>query len=341
MGGRLVCDVANKYTCETDGRLRSAFAGRSLKGTALSSTGHRSISWKRKAALQRWLSRCPFGFHANYLLQRYVQRSLPVQDSQLRKFAMLAAAHIEALSNYSQKEMERAVWLEIGAGTDLAVPILLYANGADRQLTLDIKALARHFLVNAAIAGVRGLDLSLRRPPAKTIAPSEDLRVALRHDYGINYLAPLDARRTGLPANSIDLIHSTNTLEHIPAGDLRLILNECHRLLALGGLLSLHIDYRDHYSYADRGISVYNFLQYSDATWSRFNCSLQYQNRLRHPDYLKLAELCGFHVVSDRPVLPSDADMKIFAALKIDQRFSAYDSQSASIQGSHMIMTRK
>jgi hypothetical protein len=164
---------------------------------------------------------------------------------------------------------------------------------------------------------------------------------ALRERYGIDYLAPRDARRTGLPAQSIDLIHSTNTMEHIPPADLRLILGECRRLLAPAGLVSLYIDYRDHYSYADRGISVYNFLQYSDAAWSRFNSSLQYQNRLRHPDYLELAGQCGFRILSERRVAPSDTDRRLLRRLELDARFRRYDCEDLAVQGAHLVMAAK
>jgi SAM-dependent methyltransferase len=300
-----------------------------------------SIHWKSKALLQRWLSRSPLGFHANYLLQRYVQRSLPLDSAEMRKMALLEAAHLQALLSYSQKQPREAVLLEIGAGADLALPILLYASGIDHQITIDIRALARRYLVNAVIDTVHTLDLPLQRRPAARIGASEDLRGVLRHRFGIDYLAPCDARHTGLTANSIDFIHSTNTLEHIPPADLPLILKECRRLLAPAGVLSLNIDYRDHYSYADRRISPYNFLQYSDAAWSRFNSALQYQNRLRHSDYLDLAAACGFRILSDRPELPSQSDLELLREIEIDVRFRAYYSQTIAIQGAHLVMTPK
>ena len=130
-------------------------------------------------------------------------------------------------------------------------------------------------------------------------------------------------------------------MEHIPRADLSLILQECRRLLAPGGLVSLHIDYRDHYSYADRSISVYNFLQYSERAWSRFNSSLHYQNRLRHPDYLELADSCGFGILSERPMGPSDSDLRSLEALEIDQHFHAYDSHSLAIQAAHLVLAPK
>ena len=63
--------------------------------------------------------------------------------------------------------------------------------------------------------------------------------------------------------------------------------------------MSCVIDYLDHYSYFDKKISAYNYLQYSDATWALFNPALHYQNRLRHRDYLDLFYAAGFEVVEE------------------------------------------
>jgi hypothetical protein len=65
-------------------------------------------------------------------------------------------------------------------------------------------------------------------------------------------------------------------------------MRECHRLCHSGSVLSLKIDYSDHYANADLTISKYNFLRYSAAEWRKYNPSLHYQNRLRHCDYRKI-----------------------------------------------------
>src|SRR5262249_18170743 len=124
---------------------------------------------------------------------------------------------------------------------------------------------------------------------------------------------------------SVDYITSTNTLEHIPPNEIAAILRECHRLLPPEGLMSFRVDYQDHYSYFDRGISAYNFLQYSEHTWKWCSPSLHYQNRLRHCDYLRLYEEAGFEVVEERCNRGSDADLDTIRALRLDARFRDYD----------------
>ncbi|HEV3112920.1 MAG TPA: class I SAM-dependent methyltransferase [Candidatus Binataceae bacterium] len=302
------------------------------------SPGGGSMNWKTKAIVQRCLSRCPFGVQANYLLQRYVSRSLPIDHHTIKQMADIAAMHLEALSEHSLTAPRDARCLEIGAGTDLTLPLLFYAHGVNHHTTLDIAPLARRFLVNSSIVSLRSIDLPLARRPDSPIEPTTLLKAGLRERYGITYMAPCDARRTLLPAGSFDLITSTDTLEHIPAVDIPLILKECRRLLAPAGLLSLYVDHRDHYSYADSGISVYNFLRYSDAAWSRFNSSLQYQNRQRHPDYLEAADSCGFRIVKERRFGPSAADLCCLTQLELDPKFHKYALDDLGVQNSHIVL---
>ena len=118
-----------------------------------------------------------------------------------------------------------------------------------------------------------------------------DLVSSLRKLYGIEYRAPCDARATGLAADSVDCVTSTSTLEHIDPSDIGGILRECHRILRADGIMSMAVDYTDHYA-----ISQYNFLRYSDRAWKMFNPQLHFQNRQRHADYVRLFEASGFEL---------------------------------------------
>src|SRR5262245_53564554 len=95
--------------------------------------GKRAINWKAKAILQRCLSRCPLGFQVNYLMQRYLLKSLPLDEVGIREIARIANAHLEVLANYCPKARKEALFLEVGSGADLTLPLLLYAQGVERQ----------------------------------------------------------------------------------------------------------------------------------------------------------------------------------------------------------------
>jgi SAM-dependent methyltransferase len=159
----------------------------------------------------------------------------------------------------------------------------------------------------------------LRAPAA--IGSAEELESRL----GIRYVAPRDARATGFDAASIDLVTSTNTLEHIPAADIPPILAECRRLLRTDGLLSSRIDLADHYSYFDRGLSPWNFLHYDDARWRWLNSDLLYQNRLRRPDYLGAFAEAGLEVVEEVASRPDQAGRAALARIEVAERFRAYE----------------
>ena len=117
---------------------------------------------------------------------------------------------------------------------------------------------------------------------------------------GIQYSAPADARQTGLPANSVDLVYSNSVFEHVPKQAIFEILQESQRILKPGGLALHNIGCNDHYAFFDPSISFVNFLRFSENEWRPWNNSLQYQNRLRVPQFLEMAEEAGLKVIYKR-----------------------------------------
>jgi len=153
----------------------------------------------------------------------------------------------------------------------------------------------------------------------------------LEERYGIRYLAPCDARDTGLPEGSVDFVSSTDTCEHIPGDDLASIFRESYRLLRPGGAFSCRIDLQDHYAYFDPSLSRYNFLRFSDRTWSVFNSPLHHQNRLRSPDYLQLVRDADFELVVERPSGPSNKGRLELRSLPLAERFRAYSEDDLGV----------
>lgn len=283
--------------------------------------------WLAKAALQKGMSALPASERVNYLFQRHVSRSLPASEAALRRKFDRAAAHLRAYEEHGPgKPLSEAVLYEFGAGWDLAVPLSYWALGVERQLLVDIHANLRLELVNSALERLRTL------APELGAAAGRELRVPdrmsstaeLEPRFGIAYVAPRDARATGFDAKSVDLVTSTNTLEHIPARDIPPILRECRRLLRPDGVFSSRIDLADHYSYFDRGLSPWNFLRYDDARWRWLNSDLLYQNRLRRPDYLGAFAEAGLGIVDEVASRPDDAGLAELARLELADRFRGY-----------------
>jgi SAM-dependent methyltransferase len=205
------------------------------------------------------------------------------------------------------------VFYEFGAGWDLAIPLSYAGLGVGRQVLVDIRPSARVELVNETI-------VLLERKLGPLGGPVSSL-AELEERFGITYLAPRDARATGLESESIDFVTSTDVCEHIPEDDLAQIFRECRRLLRPGGAISCRIDLQDHYAYFDRGLSRYHFLRFSDRAWRLVNSSLHFQNRLREPDYRRLVEGARLEIVSWRPSGPSPEGLAELEAMELAPRF--------------------
>jgi SAM-dependent methyltransferase len=279
------------------------------------------MRWLAKAALQRGLGFLPRGESLNYLFQKHVAHSLPAEESVFRRKFARAEQHIAAYEEHGPgRPLADAVFYEFGVGWDLAIPLSFAALGVGRQVLVDIRPSARVELVNHSLAQLDQLG-----EPVASLAE-------LEARFGIEYLAPCDARVTGLPAGSVDFVSSTDVCEHVPADDLAAIFRECHRLLRPRGAFSCRIDLQDHYSYFDPSLSRYNFLRFSDDTWRLVNSPLHFQNRLRAPDYLRLVRDAGFEVVVERPSGPDQDGLRQLEALPLNERFrNGYTPQELGV----------
>jgi SAM-dependent methyltransferase len=303
-----------------------------------------AVNWKYKALLQGCFSTIPLGEPLNYFFQKHVTKTLPMPDAKFANMVSVARTHLDFLRQYWPRPLSQATFYEFGAGWDMAVPLTFYALGVDRQILVDIRRLLRIELVNDTVAKYQRLTFDeeiARKPGFYVNGGQRDPSAVLREQYGIEYKAPCDARQTGLPTASIDCITSTDTLEHIPPPSLRAILKECHRLLRDDGVMSFQIDYQDHYSYFDKNISVYNFLQYSDRAWRLFSPPLQYQNRLRHRDYLSLLDQAGFEILEERRQDGSKSDCRIIERLPVNQRFKNYSGSELAVRKALLVARKR
>lgn len=237
------------------------------------------MDFRIKCAMQHAFSVLPGGRQMNYLMQRYVSRSFPISEARLAEYRRLADKHLRHAGHRV---------FEFGAGSTLAMA-LLFAKAGREVTATDIAENARRELVED-VADRIGIPAS-----------------------SVDYLV-CDTSNTGLPAGSFDLITSTSVLEHVPAEDIPAILAECRRLLSPQGECSFCVDYTDHWAHFDGRISRLNFLRYDARTWALYNPPLQYQNRLRHSDYIGLFENAGFRITDieiedvDAPTFPVARD---------------------------------
>lgn len=316
-------------------RLGSAGQGPRIRiGTAYVRSGSLArdnppMRWQAKAAIQGAISVGPRTSSLNYLLQRHLTRNLPRPIEGFRQHAAEAAVHVDTLSRWSSQPLAEARAYEFGAGWDLVGPLMTYCLGIDSQTLVDIRPNVRLELINHTLGRIRddreyledALGRELRMPGDTPLRSLDQLEPR----FGIRYLAPCDARASGLPGDQFDLISSTFTLEHIPARDIAAILPESLRLLAPGGVLSSAIDMKDHYSYFDPAICSYNFLKFSPRRWRLVNPSVHFQNRLRRSDYLELFARAGFSLVDEQTRWAGDEELAQIAKLETAAEFDRYE----------------
>ena len=301
------------------------------------------MNWLIKAAAQKAIGALPASESANYLFQRRVTRRLPIGDPGVARKFERALAHFRVFRERVARPSGEAVFYEFGAGWDLAVPLSYAVLGVGRQTLVDIRPNLRLELVNATIASLgrqraqleEEAGLELRDPGAPDVASVGDLE----RRFGITYLAPRDARSTGLPAGTVDFVSSTNTLEHVPPEDIAPILSECARLLAPGGSMSFRIDMQDHASYADRRVSAYHFLRFSDRTWRLLTSDVSYQNRLRLPNYRRLFAEAGLEIVAEAIARPTAEHLAALDAVELAPRFRSYSREDLAARTLEVVLT--
>lgn len=301
-----------------------------------------------KCSIQHVLSRIPKGELANRWLQIHGTKHLPVNEELLQNKITIGKFHLEhflKLNDLSLKSFENVKSFEFGAGYDLIIPIIFSYAGLEEITCIDIKDKVSPFLVADIIERLKNHN-DLKEFPDKNIHthPSiakSNLKSILKNNYRINYIAPADASKTNFPDNHLEFIAINATFEHIPLNSIKEILKEAFRILKPGGIFSTVIDYRDNWAYVDSRLSHYNYLKYSPSKWKLLNPSHNYQNRLRHKDYLKLFESAGFKMKLVLPTHTTPEQKDALNNLKIDEYFTnKYSQEELEILGSIFIATK-
>lgn len=295
-----------------------------------------------KCYFQKILSKIPQGEKINFLFQRYIFKGLPLSDEQFLEKVNAAYFLITKFKKHSSISHSDIKYYEFGAGWDLITPIAMGLSGFNVNC-IDIRYLVSNGLITNTLNRYEKFrtqipfdyKISLDNILQKKIKIRD-----LKNILNINYIAPLDARDTEFESDSYDFISSSATFEHIPEQDLLSILQECYRILKTGGILTLITDYKDHWSYFDNRLSVYNFLTYSPEKWKKYNPSLMYQNRLRHKDYIEIIRKTNFSIAEEIPTLPSVELFEEIKKLDINESYRKYTLEELSIVGSIIILKK-
>ena len=306
--------------------------------------------WMMKAVAQKTISLVPGSRIWNHLFQSHITKSLDLDRSEWpcpSRFTYKLVQCQRHLENYMSAgcPAPRTV-LELGTGWHPIIPVGLFLCGAGEIWTIDQESLlslksVRNVLARFAnFAWNSGLAQLLPRADRRRIGALEEA-LASKASSSAALLARLnihtlvgDARHTGLPAASCDLIVSNNTLEHIPLPVLTGVFQEFRRLPSPSGVMSHFVDMADHYVHFDDRLSPYNFLRYSESTWRLLNNPLQYLNRLRIADYRALHTATGFTIRQE----DSDASAADrLAGIRLAAEFQLYSGADLAVTSSWLV----
>ncbi|TKB98944.1 class I SAM-dependent methyltransferase [Pedobacter cryophilus] len=256
--------------------------------------------WKQKAIVQKIISFLPLSQQINYIFQKYVTKGVNLSDEYFYDRLAHARDHLKAFQKYGNKPIP-ATCLEIGTGWYPIVPISFFLVGTDQIYSVDISFLTSKKRIKTTLEKlVTCYDLGQLKNHFDFIPSKLEITqdILLKYDtlsleeilqkLNIIYLIE-DARKLSLAGNSVDLINSNNTFEHIYPDILIPIMAEFNRVVKKqNGVMSHFIDLSDHFAHLDSSINIYNFLQFSDLEWKWIDNSIQPQNRLRIYDYKQI-----------------------------------------------------
>ncbi len=297
-------------------------------------------SWKTKALLQKLLSHLPWRHQIYHWLRWRFFGTLESGPEAHQKRLAWAGQHISYYLRHSGAQELPSLILELGTGEFTTIPIALFLCGAEKILTIDIEELFTRPYFLAMLNSLAGysFDALSSLLPLLQAERLEMLRFLAKHAEKMAISEILaacriearvsDARSTGLPDQSVDLILSNTTLEHIPQRTLAGILNELHRILKPEGIMSHLIDMSDHYEHTDHNITPYHFLQYDPRTWKKFNSPFIYQNRLRLSDYEQLIEETGFEALETWTYA---ANPDLLEEVRLSLKFQNYAAEDLAV----------
>ena len=256
--------------------------------------------WKQKAIVQKVISYLPLSHKINYIFQKYVTKGVNLSDDYFYDKLGHAKDHIKSFQKYADESIPSSC-LEIGTGWYPIVPISFFLVGADKIYSVDISFLTSKERLQITLQMFVECDEACQLKNYIDFLPDRFAIISsLLKDYGnfsldevlqklnITYLVE-DARKLSLPDNSINLVNSNNTFEHIYPDILIPILKEFRRVVKKqDGVMSHFIDMSDHFAHFDKSINIYNFLQFSDKQWRWIDNSIQPQSRIRIYDYKQI-----------------------------------------------------
>lgn len=286
----------------------------------------------------------PAGHRLNYLFQKYVTRGVHLSEAYFQDRLIHLRHHCSAFHSY-RGGLAGARVLELGTGWYPVIPVGLFLAGAaeinsvdisrlmDREKVLTTLSLYRDVYRQGATEGLR-IEPPRMKQLLHLLDHAGELSLAdLLQNLRLRYLIA-DARQLPVPADSIDLVCSNNTFEHIYPEVLRVILSEFQRVAVPGAVMSHFIDMSDHFAHLDPSITIYHFLRYSEASWKCIDNDIQPQNRWRITHYRALYREKGIPITEE---LNRPGDLAALRSEPLHPAFRAIPEAELAISHSYLV----
>jgi ubiquinone/menaquinone biosynthesis C-methylase UbiE len=294
--------------------------------------------WRQIALVQRICGAIPRGD----IPYHWIQRSIGAHRRGIDMVPYLKlAAEINHRLRDQSLEISGARVLEVGTGYGLGMPLAFYLCGAERIYTFDLHRYLNPKLLMRAVQSLTANAVEEALADVVNVRQLRNRLISIRQckhvgellkATRIEYRAPADAARTGLPEESIDIHFSLNVLEHISRSVIERILLEAQRVLSPGGTAFHRINPGDHFGRYDRSITTINFLQFSEPVWRKIaGNQFAYHNRLRAPQYRETLDQCGQELLWWQQTSDERARKALASGFVVDSAFRNYSTEDLSV----------
>jgi SAM-dependent methyltransferase len=299
------------------------------------------MRWQAKCLIDNCKGILPFQAKLRALKRRIV----PYQSSLARGTYAIEEGMIQiGWLSEALGTLERKTVLEIGSGWEPLIPLLFSLCRADRVYLTDSTSLLDRDTLCGAIrslaANQERILETLHLAPldfGSTFKSEPSSAADFLDQHRFTYLAPCDCRHLAFPGSTLDIVTSRAVFEHIPPSIIEEILRESYRLLKPGGLTCHFIDNSDHWEHGDKRITRVNFLRFGDRAfrWTHLN-SLNYQNRLRHIEYVEMLQKCGFEIIREERTIDARS-LAAIAKFPLASRFQRFDAEELATVDSRLL----
>jgi hypothetical protein len=260
------------------------------------------IKWHIKYALASILDIMPFKHYLHNKAQKILGGDKLDEEEMLSR-----AVELFSLTFKFKSSIEQAKVLEIGTGWFPYMPVVAYIYGAKNIITVDLNPWLSNETLRQTIKSILNNSEQLTNNIKLNNTEANKNLIRLKSIYdqdlsfqetlkklNINYMHGFDVCLLELKdADKIDLVFSSNVLEHIEESALKNIHKHVIKISTDNTLAVHRFNPADHYSYLS-GSSI-SFLTIPDLLWKIYRSGgIAYHNRLRTIEHSEIIQAAGW-----------------------------------------------